>query len=234
MSSLATATGCTAVALTLVLLAGIGRRGLARLCYTFPIYLAVVALGDSLAMAWPEQLYTWPVWVTRETTHALLKIAIAVELSVVCFEAFPGAADRARRAILGMLTFTFAALLLPTGAKDFPALALELQPRVANGIAFLFLAIWSLVVWYRIPVDRFHLAILRGFIPYLLIFTVSLRLPVSLGARFTTIAGYAGVAAYLAMLGYWAVAAWSHGREPAGDVAIPESVVNRLQPWRAR
>jgi hypothetical protein len=60
-------------------------------------------------------------------------------------------------------------------------------------------------------VDRFHKAILTGFVPYLLVFTIGLNAIDSYGwsdsVRKTV--NYVHTSAYILLLAYWARAAWA-------------------------
>src|SRR5713226_3351038 len=85
----------------------------------------------------------------------------------------------------------------------------RIQPRLLNGTIWLFAAIAATILWYRLPVDPFHKAILIGFVPYLLIFTTGLNILDSYGWDLRTSVNYAQVGAYVALMAYWAHAAWS-------------------------
>jgi hypothetical protein len=90
-------------------------------------------------------------------------------------------------------------------------LALNLQPYVLAGTVWLFLAISALILWYRLPVVPLHKALLLGFVPYLLIFTVAINLLKAFGGNVRAYAGYLKSAAYVALVAYWAVVAWRRG-----------------------
>jgi len=213
------------------ILAGLVRRRLYRLCYSFPTYLLTVWIGELLIFAWPERFYHWTFWQIKETAYAVLKLATALELGSLAFKAFPGARRRAMGLALLVLLATLGTLVLePVKSTDVESLALELQPRLANGTALLFASVWALVFWYHIPLHRLHRAILRGIVPYLLIFTTGMRLLASLGRDIQHAAAGADSIAYVALLAYWAWEAWR--KEPEDTASSP--VLRRLQPWRDR
>jgi hypothetical protein len=100
-------------------------------------------------------------------------------------------------------------------------LAMNLQPYVLAGTVWLFLAISALILWYRLPVVPLHKALLLGFVPYLLVFTVAINLLKAYGGNVRVAAGYTKNVAYQVLLAYWVYSAWrrwpprSGGRLPA-------------------
>ncbi len=230
MSTLQAAVCCSSVALCALIAAGLLLRRLHALCYSFLPYVLAVAAGDALMLGWPERFYRWGFWVAKETACGALKLAVAVELGLLAFQAFPGALRRARQVALVVALATLAALAVPVRSTDMGDMALELQPRVDNGSAMLFMGVWALILWYRIPMHRIHRAILRGFVPYLLVATLGLKLVATLGWNVREQAGLLDSGAYLAMLAYWTWEVWRRVPEPLADPAV----VARLQPWRAR
>jgi hypothetical protein len=106
----------------------------------------------------------------------------------------------------------------------------ELQARLNNGAALVLAAVWALVLWYRIPLHWLHRAILRGLVPYLLVFTVVLQVLQSAGWDFRDQASHAAGLFYVALLSYWTWVVWSSEPAPGG----PPELLARLQPWRGR
>ena len=94
----------------------------------------------------------------------------------------------------------------------------ELHPRVLNGSIWLFTAIAALILWYRLPVEPFHKAVLLSYVPYLLVFTVTMNVLGSLGwagwERGWAVR-YFNQLAYLALMMHWARAAWRRVEAPA-------------------
>jgi hypothetical protein len=86
------------------------------------------------------------------------------------------------------------------------------------------------VIWYRVPIHAYHKAILLGFVPYLLVFTILLRLLRHYGWDILPVVQSAEPAAYMLLMGWWAWAAW----EPEAVPDVSPDVLHRLQPWRAR
>ena len=73
-----------------------------------------------------------------------------------------------------------------------------------------------------------HQAVLRGFVPYLLTFTVALSLLETYGPNIRVLASYGNAVAYVLLLVYWNVVAW----RKADDPQVPPEVMQKLQPWR--
>src|SRR5690242_7347310 len=95
-------------------LAGLFVRGRVRLCYSFPAYLLAVIVLSSLVGLWPERFQTWDFYWAKESAYSLLKIGVALELTVRIFQALPAARRAARLAFLLVLGGTvIAALSVP-------------------------------------------------------------------------------------------------------------------------
>src|SRR5262245_12795918 len=218
------------------ILTGIIRRRLFRLCRSIAFYVAAVGLGSTLIALWPRVFYNWNFWQIKELTYAVLKLMVALEIAALAFQAFPGARARARHVAFLILGATLLAVLLtppaePLARKLSPQAAffLDVQPRLAQGTIMLFAGIWTLVLWYVIPLHRWHRAILRGLLPYMLVFTLLIRVVASFERNVAQRMGHADGVAYILMLVYWAWEAWR--RDP---VQPPPEILSRLQPWLDR
>lgn len=195
-------------------LAGLFVRRRQGLCVSFTLYLAAVFLSDALVLGWTQRFRIWDFWVLKESAHNLLKFGIALELTVRTFRSFPAARKTAAGLVLAVLALTWLTVGLadPTPRREEAAstkeLALNLQPYVLAGTLWLFIAISALILWYRLPVNPLHKAILLGFVPYLLVFTVAINLLRSFGTDVRALAGYLKNGAYQILLAYWAYTAW--------------------------
>lgn len=217
------------MATMLAILVGVYRRRLYRVCRVFPVYVGAVLAGDVVVTVCPP-CFTWAFWLFKETTYAVLLFAMAVELSRLVFQAFPGALAAARRVLLvALVLILFAVLSAHTGLDD-PPWVQQIQPRVMNGTALLFAALWGLILWYHLPVHPFHLAIVQGLVPYLLVSTVLLRLLAMWGVESREWTGLTDSCAYVSMLLYWLWAVWRNDAGPPAGTPL----VQRLQPWRDR
>jgi hypothetical protein len=214
-----------------VVLAGIFARRRYRVWFFFPLFLAVSLLCTVMMLFWPRQFYTTDFWQGKENALNLLRFAMALELAYRTFRAFPGALATLRWVLLLVLAATlFAVIAVSGGATDFRSFMADLQPRVLNGSIWLFTAIAALILWYRLPVHPFHKAILLTYVPFLLVFTVSMNAWTELAAW--TAAGWPRAwfvthsyqVAYLALMIYWSYAAWRRVEEPARPPALRTGV----------
>jgi hypothetical protein len=222
--------------LVLLTLAGILTRHRARLCWSFVAYLVVVLTCNSLVSFWPARFFDAWFWIAQQALYDALKMAIAVELTYRTFQAFPAAQATARRVLFVLLILTSLALVgLPRavaggGPALYRATLLEWEPRVLTGTTWLLNALALMVIWYRVPLHRYHRAILLGFVPYLLVFTILLRLLLRYGWEILPIVQSAEPAAYMLLVGWWAYTAW----EPEAVPDVSPALLQRLHPWRVR
>jgi hypothetical protein len=216
--------------LILAAVVGILVRRRYQICQTFVLYLGAVLVSDLLLIFWPERFYTKLFWLLKEVLINALRFGVALELSFRTFRAFPGARSTARGVVLLLLAVTFVTVLAVSGDGNHSAasapptvelIAGRIQPRLLNGTIWLFAAIAATILWYRLPVDPFHKAILIGFVPYLLIFTTGLNILDSYGWDLRTLVNFGHTGAYFALMAYWAHAAWLPAAAP---VQAPERV----------
>lgn len=206
------------ITLEAILLAAIVLRRHYGVCLSFPLYVMSVLVPSLLFNVWPQSFFTWENYLLREIVHNLLKFAIGLELAYRTFRAFPGAWTQARRLVFVIvLVIAIVVIAAITAERDPADIQVEWHARVLNGTIWLFTGIAAVILWYRLPVNPFHKAILVGFVPYLLIFSFGMRALVEMGwdaarqyQRFHTLA-------YLALLVYWNRAAWS--RAPAAAIS---------------
>lgn len=225
-----------ATLLLLAALVGLCVRRRLRLAYLFPVYLLAVVVLGSLPALWPESFHTWSFYWFKESVYSVLKVGVALEMTVRVFQAFPAARRSARSAFLAVLAITLVAAwaaspgppLSQRGEQQWADLVLALNPRIINGTAWLFGALFALILYYRVPLHPLHKSIAFGFMAYLLLLTLALdRLKRSDFAALPLVS-YANSMGYVLVAGYWAWAAWRRDDPPP---ASPE-VVDRLQPWR--
>ena len=165
-----------------VILAGLLVRRRAASCWSFVAYLAAVGLTDLLIVLWPQRFWRQDFWILKENVHNLLKLAMALELMVRIFQPFPSAYVAARRAVLlvvaGLGALIWFALRHGT---DYIAVVGRLQPNVKDATVWLLAALGGYCLWYHLPLDSLHKAILIGLVPYLLVYSVVMRAVVALG-----------------------------------------------------
>src|SRR5437870_1536981 len=218
---------CVGLVLLAACLTGLFARRRQGLCVSFTLYLGAVLLSDGLVVLWPGRFLTWHFWALKESIHNLLKYGIAFELTLRTFCAFPAARKTAAGLVLGVLLLTWFSVGPPAPLKVTGLqLALNLQPYVLAGTLWLFIAISALILWYRLPVAPLHKALLLGFVPYLLIFTVAMNLLRAFRGDVLVLAGYFKNGAYQALLLYWAYVAWKPG-PPMGGGRPREAAAQR-------
>jgi hypothetical protein len=224
--------GAVSVLITAVLLAGLVVRRRYRSCYTFSVYLVTVLAADTLILLWPEIFHRWAFWILKENVHSLLKFAIALELALRTLQGFPGARATARAVVLLVLLVALGGMLAePLDPRlELYDLASRLHPRILNTAIWLFTAVAVVILWYRLPVDAFHKAILLGFVPYLLVFTVAINALASVGSRLQVLVGYVHPIAYLLVLVYWTYAAWRPQEAPFRAAPTAQRAVQPIRP----
>lgn len=215
--------------LLLVVLAGLVRRRLYRLCYSFPAYLAAVWLGDFLILMSPARFYTWTFWIIKESLYAALKLAVALEIVGLAYQAFPHARSKVRVLVLGVLVVLLALLLmmpLPV-ANDIAGIAREQLSRVANGTAFVYCAVWGLVLWYRLPLHPLHRAIISGLVAYMVVFATAATVTLAVARDIRAATNAVEATAWALLLLYWSWVVWR--KQPSSS-----DFIRGLQPWRDR
>jgi hypothetical protein len=192
----------------LVALVGVCARGRYRQCISFPVYLVLVLICDTLVSLWPHRFYVHWFWILQQSAWDLAKLAVALELGFRFFRAFPGARSVARLMVTAVtLATTGAVISLPAGLT-FTAAALEWQPRVLTGTIWLMTILALLVVWYRLPIHPFQAAILIGFVPYLVVFVTLANVLRAHGWGVRPWVNLVDASCYLAAAAWWAFAAW--------------------------
>jgi hypothetical protein len=97
---------------------------------------------------------------------------------------------------------------------------------VQTGAIWVMTGIALLIAWYRVPVHAMHRAILLGFASYLLIFTTLCNILRDFGVdELARPLGVIDSYAYLALMAWWAYAAWV----PAYRPVLSLDVLRRLQ-----
>jgi cell division protein FtsW (lipid II flippase) len=97
---------------------------------------------------------------------------------------------------------------------EYEAVVGRLHPNVNDGTVWLFIALGGICLWYHLPLDSLHKAVLIGLVPYLLVYSVVLRAVVALGWESGWVVNRTAPLAYLVLLAYWAYVAW---RPTGGD-----------------
>jgi hypothetical protein len=177
---------------------------------------------------------TWETWMLLQVVDAALRFGVALELTYRIFGAFPAAAVTARRVMLVLLVAT-AVTALATAPPDvtYTRMHAESIPRMASAAIWMLTALAGLVLWYRLPLAPLPRAILMGFAPYLLVFTIGMSLLFDPGSQHIRVwVGYVDPLAYFVLTNYWLRVAWrtapesallpAPARRPAGAVPVAE------------
>jgi hypothetical protein len=200
-----------AAAVSLVIafvLIGLVVRGSARHCLSFVAYLCGILVCDLLCMFWPDRYFTEDFWAVRQALHAVLRTAVALEITWRVVRSFPGALRVAR--ISALLLLTGSTVLLATAPQRRSALDLVAwQPRVVACTTLLFTLGALLVAWYHLPVRRLHRAIMGGFAVYSVFYASVLSILGRYGYRVREVVSFVDVLAYLGVCIWWLVAAWA-------------------------
>lgn len=190
----------------LVSLGLIFTKGLHRKSWAFVANLVAVVVCGFLMVVWPGTFYTANFYATSRDLYAAFKLLVAVEVGYYVFRAFPRALSVARCG-----AFVVVAVTAGTVAGHSPWLgwsAWSLSRAGMNaGTVWLFGGMALLVVWYNLPLDRWHATIVGGFTAYLVLSTVLL-------AREGLWRSYAAMLDPV-LAAWWAYSAWAFGRAPA-------------------
>jgi hypothetical protein len=179
---------------------------------------------------------TWEKYMLLQVVCAVLRFGVALELASCFFGAFPAAASTARRILLLILVATavIAVTTAPAAVMDRRTHA-ESIPRMANAAIWMFTALAGLVLWYRVPLAPLPRAVLMGYAPYLLVFTIGISLLFDSGSpHLRAWANYVSPLAFFILTNYWLRVAWRTAPESARPVEIPEpAAAARPQPQQA-
>lgn len=208
----------------LAVIAGLVVRGRVRQCWSFVAYLCSVATCGAFYIQ--DAYFTKDFWMTRQIIFDVLKTAVALEIAWQVVRAFPGALRTARA--FALLLLVGSTILLGAGLSDSSSYLTVVgtwQPRVVACTALLFTLTALLVAWYHLPIRRLHRAIMGGFTVYLAFFATVLSILQrsfhSDVARFWW--ARLDTLVYLALVVYWARAAWARAEEPMPEpLAVPE------------
>ena len=193
-----------------VVLTGLVAKKRYDVAYTFTIYLSAVFATELLILLWPATFYRRAFYLHKENVMNALRFGVALELMYRTFRAFPSAHRTARMLFLALLCVTLIVVLAATGDQpDAYTLLNKVQPRVISATVWLITVLAGLILWYRLPVESFHKAILLGWVPYLLIFSAALNYVGDYGLEFRSVSNYVHTLAFLGLLVYWARAAWA-------------------------
>jgi hypothetical protein len=160
--------------------------------------------------------------MVHQVTAAALRFGVALELTYTIFEGFPAAAQAARRATFALLVVTALTAMYVSGADltytDFNAVVV---PRLATGTVWILTMLAALVLWYRLPLAPIPRAILLGYAPYLLVFSVAMSVLSSVGWHLWKAVGYVDTLCFFVLVNYWCRVAWRSAPDAISLTALP-------------
>lgn len=182
---------------------------------SFALYLLSVLVADALTLFRPDVFMHARPWVLVQVLHAMLRHLVAIELAFYVSRAFPGARRRFRVFFWMMTLATLAVpLLWPGDLVNTVTIVTKVLPRVLYTAFWLFVGLGALVLWYRLPLQSMHKAVLSGFVAYLVLATFALNLLRHWGVVHREVTGYLNSLGYVLVLAFWARAAWRHEPVP--------------------
>lgn len=197
-------------------------RRRSHLCWSFSVYLLAILIGNSMASFWPERFYTRWFHILKESVYNVLMLCIAAELAYRVFRSFPGALARARLVLAPMLAAITVGVISVPRATDYIDMVTRYNPQVQTGVIWLLSATAVLTVWYNLPLNQLHRAILLGFSSYLIIFVTTHNLLRSFGYdRLREMVSFVDTYAYLALVTWWALTAWRSEAVETAPVPTP-------------
>src|ERR1044071_7442829 len=114
MTELQKAIGNMGAAIVLVALAGIVWRRRFRQWVFFSLFLANILAYSVLVIVSSERFYRQEVYMVKEAILHLVRLAMALELAIRTFRAFPGAMATLRRMVFLVLAITVLVVVLGT------------------------------------------------------------------------------------------------------------------------
>lgn len=190
-------------AVLLVALVMLLQRGLHRRCWSFVANMVALIVCGFLMATWPLIFWTRDFYAATRDLYAGLKLLLALEIGYYVFRAFPRAFNVAR--VGSLLVLLLLAVGVAGGAPWFGWAKWSLSRASFNAATiWLFAGLGLLVLWYNLPLDRWHASIIGGYTAY---FVLSSSL----------LASESAWAAYGKMLdpvlaAWWLYSAWSFGR----------------------
>jgi hypothetical protein len=206
-------------------LIGLWRRGRLNECRSFLAYAAAIIVIGEITALWREQFFTYTWYLRSQAVYNVFKFAVALELGVRVFRAFPVALARLRLFTIAILGVTTYAVVASPFEVDLKRLFLDREPTIQAGVIWLMTSEMLLILWHRLPVTDFQKAILLGFVPYLLVFDTLMKVLRLLDVATGVPMEYMGVGnstAYLSACAWWAWAAWRPSRDLGANTLFDE------------
>lgn len=206
----------------MAVLSGLFSRQRFGRCLGFAAYLTSVLVTTLLVVTLPNVFFRPYPWQVMQIAYASLRHVMALELAFYTFRAFP-VARRLARSVLWITSVLALALpfAFPADLTNFATVYLEVVPRMNLASVALFFGLGALILWYHLPLEPMHKAIIMGIAPYLSIYSLLLH-AVRPHPAYVDMAEYANQFAWIALTVFWAWVAWqprAAPRQAAGDLA---------------
>lgn len=184
-----------------------------------PFWLAAILVSGTLKLVWPD-VNTWTFWIAKELVHDGLYLLLGVELAAKLYGHLPQTAPRAGNLVLVVLAGTV--LLVATTPEG--SVVTTLLPRLTLALAFLYLGLYAIAVYYYVPLGILHHTILRGITLCLLVYTFTW----AHADEDTRLAAWTNASAFAVLLVALLRAAWMRDT-PAAD----RETVTWIWPWES-
>jgi hypothetical protein len=195
------------VALLALLVAVLIRRAKAGQCILFSAYVAAAALFTTLVLLFPEH-YSPEAFMIKQGIYDSLLFGMSLELAIRTFSAFSGIAAFVRLLLGTAVAVSTGVILAMTPPNGDYTSFVRFEPAIITAVTWCLAFVGLLIVWYQIPVPSFTRAIILGFVPYLMVFTVYTDLITRLGWGVIQQLNLLNAVAYDALAGYWVYVAW--------------------------
>ena len=202
-------------------LVGLVRRGRLGRAWILPVFLLAVLGADVIVAISPSQ-NTWRFWLLNEALHAVLLLALVIEVAWRMMRHLPGPA-LALSLLLLVLTWA-TGLVLREAPREH--VLFEVIPRLLASTAGLYIGTFLVQACFRIPVDPLHRAVLLGLSPWMLIYAITWGRVTSV--RALAVADTVNPLMFVFTLVVLLEAAWRCEGEPP----VPRRVWRFLWPWR--
>ena len=195
------------VGLLVVLVTLLFKRAKAKQCILFSAYVGAAAFFTSLFLLFPGS-YSPDAFMVKQGIYDSLLFGMSLELAIRTFAAFNGIAAFVRLFLGGAVALSTSLILLATPANPDYSSFIRFEPGITAAGIWCLAFVGLLIVWYQIPVPAFTRAIILGYVPYLMVFTVYTDLITRLGWGEIQHLNILNALAYDAVAGYWVYSAW--------------------------
>jgi hypothetical protein len=194
-------------ALLAVLVCLLFQRAKAKQCILFSIYAAAATLFTTVFLLFPGQ-YSPEAFMVKQGIYDSLLFGMSLELAIRTFAAFNGIAAFVRLLLGAAIAVSTGLILIATPANPDYSSFIRFEPGITAAGIWCLAFVGLLIVWYQIPVPTFTRAIILGYVPYLMVFTVYVDLITRLGWGAIQNLNLLNAVAYDAVAGYWVYSAW--------------------------